>query len=59
MAEIINLNHVRKAKAKSEAKTKAQSNRLTFGRTKQERTLTDKEKASVIRHIDGHKLRDD
>ena len=59
MAEIINLNRARKQANRTKDKKQAEANRLTFGRTKSERTATEKEKASAIRHIDGHKLGDD
>ena len=59
MAEIINLNRARKARDKTASKRQAEANRLTFGRTKQERTATEKEKADALRHLDGHKLTDD
>lgn len=35
----INLNHVRKAKTRAEAKTKADENAVRFGRTKAEQVL--------------------
>lgn len=35
----INLNHVRKAKTRAEAKTKADENAVRFGRTKAEKVL--------------------
>lgn len=59
MAEIINLNRARKQAARSKDKKQAEANRLTFGRTKSERQAAEKQNASAIRHIDGHKLSDD
>ena len=56
MAEIINLNRVRKQSARSKDKAQAEANRLTFGRTKGERTMTEKSKADAVRHLDGHRL---
>jgi len=35
----VNLNHVRKAKTRAEAKTKADENAVRFGRTKAEQVL--------------------
>ena len=60
MAEIINLRQVRKQKARAEAGKTAEQNRISFGRTKAERKLTEAERDKAARHIDGHKLdRDD
>lgn len=56
LAEIINLNHVRKQAARARDKAQAEVNRLTFGRSKQERTTTQKVKADAVRHLDGHRL---
>ncbi len=39
-AEIINLRQARKAKARSDKESQAEQNRITFGRTKHEKTLT-------------------
>jgi len=35
----VNLNHIRKAKTRAEAKTKADENAVRFGRTKAEQVL--------------------
>lgn len=60
MAEIINLRQARKQKARAEAGKTAEQNRISFGRTKAERKLTEAERDKAARHIDGHKLdRDD
>ena len=37
MADIINLKHVRKKQARAEAATRANENRIRFGRTKAEK----------------------
>jgi len=37
MAEIVNLNKQRKAKARAEDESRAQANRIKFGRTKAEK----------------------
>ena len=46
MAEIVNLNKARKARARAEAARQAEENRVRFGRTRHERdtaaTLVDK-----------------
>lgn len=56
MAEIINLNRARKQASKQADKKQAEANRLTFGRTKQERHQTQKNEASRVTRLDGHKL---
>lgn len=38
--DVVNLRQFRKQKARSEKETQAEQNRLTFGRTKAEKTLT-------------------
>ena len=54
MAEIINLRRARKANARTEQAAKADQNRITFGRTKAERKLTEAERDLANRRIDGH-----
>lgn len=56
MAEIVNLRQARKQKARAEAEKTAAQNRISFGRTKAERKLTEAERDKAARHIDGHKL---
>lgn len=58
MGEVVNLNRVRKDRAKAEAKTVAAANRATHGRTKAEKTKTDKERARAEKLLDGSKLED-
>jgi hypothetical protein len=55
MSAPINLNRVRKAKAKSEAKTLAAENRAKFGRTKAEKSAAQAETDKLTREVDGHK----
>ena len=38
--DVVNLRQVRKQKARSEKERQAEQNRITFGRTKAEKTLT-------------------
>lgn len=45
MAEPVNLNKARKARAADEAKTRAAQNRVTFGRTKAEKAASKLEAA--------------
>jgi capsule polysaccharide export protein KpsE/RkpR len=55
MAEIINLRRARKAKAKSQSETKADANRVAFGRTKAEKQATAAVKSLEARRLEGHK----
>lgn len=58
VAEIINLNRHRKAKAKEAAAIKAQNNRVKFGRP---RSVTDSERKIAAKNqaeLDGKKLED-
>lgn len=54
MAELINLNRARKAKAREADKAKAAENRVRFGLTKAEKTATDLERVRADRKLDGH-----
>lgn len=56
MAEIINLRRARKQRARQDADQQAQQNRITFGRTKAERQLTEAERDKAARTLDGHRL---
>ncbi|MDI1282101.1 MAG: hypothetical protein ACI9YM_001784 [Brevundimonas sp.] len=58
MADIINLNQARKARAKTRAKAEAATNRVAGGRTKAERAAVEKEKARAARLLDGQKRED-
>lgn len=55
---VINLNKVRKARAKAEAKTRAAENRAAFGRSKDERTGARKEIDRADKDLDGKKRED-
>ena len=55
-AEIINLKSARKAKARSEKERQAEQNRITFGRTKQEKSLTRALNEKAAKQIDQGKL---
>ncbi|HEY8565589.1 MAG TPA: DUF4169 family protein [Beijerinckiaceae bacterium] len=59
MAEIINLNRARKAKARAEKDAKAEANRARHGRTKAERTQAEAADDRVQRQLDHHKLNRD
>ena len=58
MGEVVNLNRVRKERAKAEARTTAAAKRATHGRTKAERTRAVKERTRADRLLDGSKLED-
>ena len=58
MAEIVNLNRVRKTKAREAAEAKATENRAKYGQTKAERARLASEKAKLRAVIDGAKKED-
>ncbi len=58
MAEVVNLNRARKARAKTEDKAEAARNRATHGRTKAERTQARAEAARRARELDGARRED-
>ena len=55
MSEPVNLNRFRKAKARSDAETRAAENRAKFGRTKAERKLEQARAEKAARDIDSGK----
>ncbi|WP_419317478.1 DUF4169 family protein [Caulobacter sp. ErkDOM-E] len=55
MAEILNLNRARKAKAKVEDKTRAAENRAKFGRAKADKALDAARADKLRRDLDGAK----
>lgn len=59
MAEVINLNHFRKAKQKTDKDTQAERNRVRHGRRKDDRHRQDSDDARQRRDLDGHHLDDD
>ncbi|MGO4672873.1 DUF4169 family protein [Bosea sp. 2YAB26] len=56
MAEIINLRRARKQRQRVAAEAKADQNRIDFGRSKAERSLTEARRDKAIHELDGHKL---
>lgn len=58
MAEIVNLNRVRKTKARDAAEAKATENRAKYGQTKAERARLAAEKAKLRAVTDGAKKED-
>lgn len=59
MAEIVNLNRWRKAKAKEEKRRQADANRVAFGRTKAEKNKDRLEADQRKEGLDGTKLDED
>jgi hypothetical protein len=55
MAELVNLNRARKAKARADAGAKAVENRAKFGRTKVERQLEKARTEKAARDVDAGK----
>jgi hypothetical protein len=55
LADIINLNRARKAKAKDVARETAATNRAAHGRTRAERQATETERSKASRLLDGAK----
>lgn len=55
MADPINLNRVRKARARAEKDALAAENRAGFGRSKAERQKAAAEKSLVQKMVDAHK----
>jgi hypothetical protein len=59
MAEIVNLNRVRKARAKKAAEKAAAANRVQHGTPKSSRKLADLERAKARAKIEAHRLDDE
>ncbi|MDR3441232.1 DUF4169 family protein [Telmatospirillum sp.] len=55
MAEVINLNRFRKAKARTESTRQAEENRVRFGRDKRQKRATELEKAQQAKDLDDKK----
>ena len=56
MSNVVNLNKVRKARERAQAREQARENRAKFGRTKPEKTLAEAEAEKADRTLDGAKL---
>lgn len=54
----VNLNKVRKARARAADKARADENAVEFGRSKAEKLATRKEQGRAARRLDGKVLRD-
>jgi hypothetical protein len=57
-AEIVNLRRVRKDRARAEDKHAAEANRVAFGRTRAEKSVTKATKDAADRKLDGHRRED-
>ena len=53
MADILNLNKARKARAKAQASAKAVENRAKFGRTKAQKAADAAEPARISENLEG------
>jgi hypothetical protein len=51
----INLNKVRKARARADAEATAAANRAKFGRTKAQKQAEAKDAAKAVRELEAHK----
>ena len=58
VAEPINLNKARKAKARAAGKAQAAENRVAFGRTKGEKAVSKLEAERARRELEGKKRED-
>ncbi len=58
MGELVNLNRVRKDRAKAGARAAAAANRAAHCRSKAERTLAETERERANRLLDGSRLED-
>jgi len=58
MADVVNLNRWRKAKARDEKTKQAEANRVAFGRTKTEKQADRLQEERRQAELDGHKLED-
>lgn len=56
MAEIVNLNRARKAKAKADKQKTAEANRLLHGTPKAARNLAEARKNKADEALSGHRL---
>lgn len=55
-ADVVNLRQFRKAKTRTQKEKQAEQNRLTFGRSKAERNLTDARNAKAEKTLDQGRL---
>ena len=55
MADILSLKRARKAKKQADKQTLAAENRTIYGRTKAEKSASEKEAAAARKALDAHK----
>lgn len=58
MAELVNLNKARKARARAEGKLQAAENRVRFGQTKGEKAASRLDAERARRELEGKKRED-
>ncbi|MEO0682326.1 MAG: DUF4169 family protein [Pseudomonadota bacterium] len=58
MAEVVNLRHARKRRARAADRAKADANAARHGRSKAERDADAAEAGREARRLDGHRLED-
>ncbi|WP_309646346.1 DUF4169 family protein [Phenylobacterium sp.] len=58
MADLINFNKAKKAKARDQDRSQAARNRVAFGRTKAEKTASKMEASQADRALDGTRRED-
>ncbi len=54
--EVVNLKQARKKRKRAAKASKAKTNREKFGRTKLEKAMADRDKATFDALLDGHKI---
>jgi hypothetical protein len=58
MADVVNLNKVRKARAQAAQKAMAAQNRARCGRPKADKVMSEAERRLAERRLDSHELED-
>ncbi|MEP3845097.1 MAG: DUF4169 family protein [Paracoccaceae bacterium] len=56
MSTPVNLNKIRKSKARADKRVQADANAISFGRTKSEKDAAREQKLRAVRQLDGKKL---
>ena len=56
MADIVNLRRARKAKVRQTAEAEAEANRLKYGRSKAEKSVTQADQKQAVKMLDRHRL---
>jgi hypothetical protein len=59
MGELVNLRRFRKSRVRDAEAAQAETNRVAFGRTRNERDLTKAERDLAERRLDSHRILDD